>query len=203
MRGGGSQCESVTSKQFAQCWLYFIYLELEYYWKQVQNKKLSERLKERNFARERLEARLEEAEGRVEEQRRALASLPRHMLALKAHLTPLLPDNTGLEVLERFKEESRPELSLEDGFRAALATLRQLVLGERGKGGEGGMEVPSETTAEVGRLEDENKALQSHCEDLESALADARCVCPGPGQVLTVSAPPALGLTWSVVSLGS
>lgn len=98
------------------------------------------------------------------------------MLALKAHLTPLIPDNTGLEVLERFKEESRPELSLEDGFRAALATLRQLVLGERGKEGEGGMEVPSETLAEVGRLEDENKALQSRCEDLESALADARCV---------------------------
>lgn len=144
---------------------------------QVQNKKLSERLKERNFAREQLEARLEEAEGRVEEQRRALASLPRHMLALKAHLAPLLPDNAGLEVLERFKEESRPELSLEDGFRAALATLRQLVLGERGKEGEGGWEVPPETTTDVGRLEDENKALQSRCEDLESALADARCVC--------------------------
>lgn len=143
----------------------------------MQNKKLSERLKERNFAREQLEARLEEAEGRVEEQRRALASLPRHLLALKDHLAPLLPDGTGLEVLERFQEESCPELSLEEGFRAALAALRQLVLGERGKAVEGDMTIPSGTMLEVGRLQDENKALQGRCEDMESALADARCVC--------------------------
>lgn len=151
---------------------------------QVQNAKLSERLRQRNFAREQLEARLEEAEGRVEEQRHVLASLPRHMLALKNHLSPLLPEYVGMEALERVGEDSHLELALEDGFRAALAALRHLGSGERQEGG--GVEFPSESRGEVTRLEDENKALQSRCKDTESALADARCVCTMYMHVLSV-----------------
>ena len=140
----------------------------------MQNTKLSERLRERNFAREQLEVRLEEAEGRVEEQRRALASLPRHMLALKAHLTPLVPDHVGLEGLSRVGEDLRPETCLEDGFRCALAALRQLGSGEGKRGGPEPDGCGWEREKEVGRLQDEVRALQSRCEDAENALADAR-----------------------------
>ena len=137
---------------------------------QVQNKKLSERLKERNIVREQLEVRLEEAEGRVEEQRRALSSLPRHMLALKSHLCALLPDDMGLEGLSHLAEDARPEQCLEEGFRCALAALRRLSSGERREE----REVSPQTTADINRLQDENRSLQNRCEDVENALADAR-----------------------------
>ena len=114
--------------------------------------------------------RLEEAEGRVQEQREALSSLPRHMLALRESLALLVPGREGLEVLERFREESRPEASLEEGFRAAIAVLRHLAVGERGEGGVAEALEP----CEVGSLQDENQALKSRCEDAESALADTR-----------------------------
>lgn len=162
----------------------------------MQNKKLSERLRERNFAREQLEARLEEAEGRVEEQRRALASVPRHLQALRDHLIPLLPKSMALGPLDHVGEEFRPETCLEEGFRAALSVLRYIVSSEKGEGemvvpsqsgerregdissvygerGEGEI-VPHGSVEEVARLQDENRALQSRCEDMDSALADAR-----------------------------
>lgn len=139
----------------------------------MQNAKLSERLRERNFAREQLEARLEEAEGRVEDQRRALSSLPRHMLALKAHLAPLVPDHVGLEGLARVGEDVRPETCLEEGFRCALAAIRHLGSGEV-KESSGSELSPQTLSEEVGRLQDENRALLSRCEDAENALADAR-----------------------------
>ena len=175
---------------------FLISAHLSYLCTQVQNKKLSERLRERNFAREQLEARLEEAEGRVEEQRRALASVPRHLQALRDHLVPLLPKSVAPGSLGRVGEESRPETCLEEGFRAALSALRLIVSSEKGEGemmvlsqsgerregdissvheerGEGEA-VPHEGVEEVARLQDENRTLQSRCEDMDSALADAR-----------------------------
>ena len=108
----------------------------------------------------------------MQEQREALSSLPRHMLALRESLALLVPGRAGLEVLERFGEESRPEASLEEGFRAAVAVLRHLAVGERGEGGVAEALEPCEV--HVGSLQDENQALKSRCEDAESALADAR-----------------------------
>ena len=162
---------------------------------QVQNKKLSERLKERNFAREQLEARVEEAESRVEDQRRALASLPRHMRAIRDHLSPLLPDHVILDGLARVWEEARPEMCLEEGFRCTLAALRHLAAGERREGSppvEAGEE-------EVGRLQDEVRALQSRCEECDSALADARyTLCLGREVVLCCVCV-CVGLIWREV----
>ena len=139
-------------------------------------------MRERNFAREQLEARLEEAEGRVEEHRRALASVPRLMKALRDHLVPLLPGGVVLAALDHVGEESRPERCLEDGLRGVLSALRHIVSGERREGelavpSESGNSVEGEISGcgeEVERLQDENKALQNRCEDMDSALADAR-----------------------------
>lgn len=140
----------------------------------MQNKKLSERLKERNFAREQLEARVEEAENRVEEQRLALASLPRHLQAVRDHLTPLLPQHVSLDGLARVWEEARPEMCLEEGFRCVLAALKTLQPREGSEEGEVTVSPPSQLQEERDHLQDEARALQSRCEELESALADAR-----------------------------
>ena len=189
--------------------------------RQVQNKKLSERLKERNFAREQLEARVEEAENRVEEQRLALASLPRHLQALRDHLTPFLPGHVTLDGLERVWGEARPELVLDEGFRCVFAALRQLQCGENS----GPNEIPaveglSETQIERDKLQDETSALQGRCEELENTLADTRYISlptpvaplpthplpslppslpPSPPPPLSHSLPPWPGLTWSAV----
>ena len=141
---------------------------------QVQNKKLTERLRERNFAREQLEARVEEAENRVEEQRQALASLPRHLQALRDNLSPLLPPHVTLDGLARVWEEARPEMCLEEGFRCVLAALRQLLPKEEGEGKETVLAPPSQLEEERNRLQDEARALEGRCGELESALADAR-----------------------------
>ena len=141
---------------------------------QVQNKKLSERLRERNFAREQLEARVEEAENRVEEQRLALASLPRHLQAVRDHLTPLLPPQLSLDGLARVWEEARPEMCLEEGFRCMLTALKTLEPRQGGEEKEVEIPPPSQLQEESDRLQDEAKALQSRCDELESALADAR-----------------------------
>ena len=159
-------------------------------WLQVQNKKLSERLRERNFAREQLEARVEEAENHLQEQRLILASLPRHLQSLRDNLSPLLSDHVTLDALSRVCEEARPEFCLEEGFRLVLAALRQL------QGQEGGVqsvgEEPSDLKEEMDRLQDRARALEGQCEELESALADARCVCR---QLVDESPPLSLSLS--------
>ena len=141
---------------------------------QVQNKKLSERLRERNFTREQLETRVEEAENRVEEQRLALASLPRHLQAVRDHLTPLLPPHVSLDSLARVWEEARPEMCLEEGFRCVLAALKTLEPREGVEERKTEMLSPSQLEEERDRLLDEARSLHGRCEELESALADAR-----------------------------
>ena len=101
---------------------------------QVQNRKLSERLRERNFAREQLEERLVEAEQRVDKQRILLASIPRHLQSISCLLSPLLPPDRNIS-LPSEEEGVRPEETLEEGMRAIRRAL-----GERVRRGEGGGE---------------------------------------------------------------
>ena len=97
---------------------------------------LSERLRERNFAREQLEVRLEEMEGRVNSQRRAMAAIPRHLNTLRDHLAPLLSDKVTLDLLSPINttvEGGSPEQAMEEGFGAVVAALREFAK-DKGKG---------------------------------------------------------------------
>lgn len=112
---------------------------------------LSERLRERNFAREQLEGRLEEVEGRLNSQRRALAAIPRHLTALRDHLTPLLPDKVTLDLLSPINaivEGGSPEQVMEEGFGAVVAALREVAKDKRKVMGEGGGKVHAHVCVE-------------------------------------------------------
>lgn len=95
------------------------------------------------------------------------------MKCVRDHLLLLIPDHVRLDGLARVWEEARPEMCLEEGFRCIITALKHLVTGERNVK-EMIVSDTEDIEEDVGKLQDEIRALQSHCEECDNALADAR-----------------------------